>query len=152
MMLIANPLYPQPNDKNAQSGDNALHMAVAEAKDVRIASLLLQYNADPKMDNHVHKTPLDLAEENNDQNMMELLGTQSMTAFAETFRGTTFRVQSIADEILAPTSEAHLNEDVAEILVCCTFIDWLEEVMLTHAQINIQSIYKCSVAIRGSSW
>jgi len=99
-----------PNMRNAKDGDSALHLAVKQ-KDVRMVSILLCYNADPKQTNNDKDIPLDIAEENSDNDMIELLGARTMDAFAKTFsKNGTFREENVLDmgidQQITPTSSS----------------------------------------------
>merc|ERR1719228_3137278 len=86
-----------PNMRTALYGDTALHLAV-QAKDLRIASILLRYKADPKAMNSDKSIPLDMAEENGDIDMIELLSERTQDAFLETFEHAgTFRTDMNID-------------------------------------------------------
>lgn len=83
--------------RTALYGDTALHLAV-QAKDLRIASILLRYKADPKAMNSDKSIPLDMAEENGDIDMIELLSERTQDAFLETFEHAgTFRTDMNID-------------------------------------------------------
>jgi len=76
-----------PKMKNVQSGDNALHMAVA-TENVRTVAILLRYGADPRAPNKAGRDARELAEEMKNDDIIELVGDQSVDMFATTFRGT----------------------------------------------------------------
>lgn len=107
----------KPNEPNEQSGDNALHMAVWE-QDVRIATILLKYGADPTRDNLHHKTPIDIANELKDDNLIELLDTQTFDAFSEGSRGTfhsEWYVDDDGDAVLSKSDVGH-EDSINDIL------------------------------------
>lgn len=107
---------------NDQFGDNPLHLAVQQ-KDTRAVTLLLRYHADPALENIEGKTPLDVAKENKDEDMIELLSEQSLLAFG-IFQGmTTFRsegIDSMTKTELSSMQEANseLKEEDSTLAVC----------------------------------
>lgn len=61
-----------PNRQNTKTGDTALHTAV-QARDLKITSLLCRYEADARITNRNMETPLTLAIDSQDHDLVELL-------------------------------------------------------------------------------
>lgn len=98
-----------------------------QQKDTRAVTLLLRYHADPALENIEGKTPLDVAKENKDEDMIELLSEQSLLAFG-IFQGmTTFRSEGIdsmtkTELSISPASmqgaNSELKEEDSTLAVC----------------------------------
>ena len=71
----------QPNDEN-KTGDTSLHNAV-RGGDLRIVALLCKFAGDAKVTNHAHETPLSLAVDADDPDMLELLSPETQQAIHE---------------------------------------------------------------------
>jgi len=99
-----------PNAKNTNTGDTALHIAVG-AHDLKMATMLCKYGASVSTLNFAKKSPLDLASESDDVDLLELFnpGIQDLLSIhmasprqsaVSDFRTDTERLESDAGLIL----------------------------------------------------
>eukprot|EP00484_Ammonia_sp_Unknown_P020859 CAMPEP_0197027810 /NCGR_PEP_ID=MMETSP1384-20130603/7683_1 /TAXON_ID=29189 /ORGANISM="Ammonia sp." /LENGTH=465 /DNA_ID=CAMNT_0042456723 /DNA_START=20 /DNA_END=1417 /DNA_ORIENTATION=+ len=65
-----------PNDTNPSTGDTALHVAV-RTRDVKVVALLCKYDADPSIENNARESPLSIASEFKDDDIIELLSPET---------------------------------------------------------------------------
>jgi len=72
--LLTNGL--SPNLQNRTNGETALHTAV-RTRDVRVCTILTKYGADAKITNNNYETPMVLASENKDYDIIELLAADT---------------------------------------------------------------------------
>ena len=66
----------QPNAQNEENGETPLHTAVM-ARDVNVVALLVKFKGDAKINNNNFRTPLALATENGDEDIIELLSPET---------------------------------------------------------------------------
>merc|ERR1719361_2037514 len=92
-----------PNLQNQINGETALHTAV-RARDVRVVAMLSKYGADANITNAEYETPLVLASENNDQDIIELLASDTQNEIRD-------RCMSNAD-----ASESDMSDFADDIL------------------------------------
>ena len=79
LKLIVNGLsyaYKQANAQNPNNGETALHTAV-RSRDIKMVALLSKYAADPTIRNRNLETPITIAMENNDYDILEIIAPET---------------------------------------------------------------------------
>jgi len=71
-----------PNDVNSKTGDTSLHAAV-RGRDLRTVALLCKFGGDANVTNNAHETPLSIASDNGDADILELLSPETQQAIHE---------------------------------------------------------------------
>jgi len=87
MYCLTNGL--SPNAKNNRTGDTALHTAVRE-HDVKIATLLCKHGAICQIQNFSKESPLDIARDQDDDDLLELLDPNVQRMVSEHLSNSTF--------------------------------------------------------------
>eukprot|EP01084_Bolivina_argentea_P156664 273029_1 len=99
-----------PNEQNHKNGDTALHTAV-RTRDVKIVALLSKYLADAAITNKAYETPLTVASDNSDADIIELLAPDTLREIRKRISSMGFKHQtsaamhSMADDILSDNDE-----------------------------------------------
>lgn len=83
--LSDRPYCAQPNRQNVQTGDTPLHVACRMADSAKVVTILLKYNADPRIANNAQQSPLDVAKTQQvpDQNIIEILSKEISLKLAQ---------------------------------------------------------------------
>eukprot|EP01083_Nonionella_stella_P026718 73593_1 len=75
-----------PNSQNRNNGETALHTAV-RTREVHVVALLSKYNADQNITNNNRETPLTIASDNKDEDILELLAPDTQKMIKKASRG-----------------------------------------------------------------
>ena len=80
----------QPNSQNPNNGETALHTAV-RTRDLKVVTLLSKYLADPNITNRQFDTPLTMATDNGDDDIVELLAPDTQKLIRDRFASVAIR-------------------------------------------------------------
>eukprot|EP00484_Ammonia_sp_Unknown_P030000 CAMPEP_0197051676 /NCGR_PEP_ID=MMETSP1384-20130603/26274_1 /TAXON_ID=29189 /ORGANISM="Ammonia sp." /LENGTH=460 /DNA_ID=CAMNT_0042484271 /DNA_START=36 /DNA_END=1418 /DNA_ORIENTATION=- len=100
-----------PNRQNTENGETALHAAV-KTHDIRIVALMTKYKADPEITDNSHRTALQIAMENHDEDIIELLSPHAQQLVIQNLHTMDDAQQELMDNDEADIIDADILDEI----------------------------------------